>query len=137
MNQIKPHALWVGHAGDGAAIPSLYAAGIRAIVHLAAEEPPVQPPRDFIFCRFPLIDGEGNDAGLLRLAVGSVAELIRQRIPTLVFCGAGMSRSPAVVAAALAKIRKIGLDECLKQVTEHHAADVSPGLWNDLHHAML
>lgn len=135
MNQIKPYAIWIGHTGEGSAVQSLFAAGIRAIVHLAVEEPAIQPPREFIYLRFPLLDGEGNDARLLRLAVGSVAELVKQKFPTLVCCGAGMSRSPAVVAAALSKVQKTGLDESLKNVTDHHAADVSPGFWNDLHHA--
>ena len=35
------------------------------------------------------------------LAIATLANLIRRRSPTLVCCGAGMSRAPAVAAAAL------------------------------------
>jgi hypothetical protein len=95
MHQIKPHLLWIGHAGDGRDIPAIIDTGIRAIVQLAMEEPPLLPPRDLIFCRFPLLDGTGNDPVLLRLAIHAVAILQRSRIATLVCCGGGMSRSPA------------------------------------------
>ena len=132
MNQITPYQLWVGHAGDGRAFQELFEKGIRAIVQLAAEEAPIQAPRDFILFRFPLDDGSGNDPDLLSLAITSVAGLISKNLPTLVCCGAGMSRSPAVVAAALSLVEHCSLEECLKTVTEHHPADVLPGFWDDV-----
>jgi hypothetical protein len=124
MDKIKPYNvynLWVGHAGDCRAFRELLDKGIRAIVQLAIEEPPVEPPRELIYYRFPLLDGDGNDA--------AVAALIRRGIPTLVCCGAGMSRSPAIAAAALSVIEQIEPDECLRRVAEYLRADVSPGLW--------
>jgi hypothetical protein len=132
MNQIKPHSLWVGHAGDGRDFQQLFEQGIRAVVQLAAEELPIQAPRDFILFRFPLDDGSGNDSDVLSMAVASVAGLISKKLPTLVCCGAGMSRSPAVVAAALSLAEGRELDDCLKSVTSHHAADVLPGFWQDV-----
>ena len=132
MDKIKPYSLyslWVGHAGDCRAFRELLDKGIRAIVQLAIEEPPVEPPRELIYCRFPLVDGEDNDADLLSLAIGSVAALIRRGIPTLVCCGAGMSRSPAIAAAAISMVEQVEPDECLRRVAEHLRADVSPGLW--------
>ena len=78
--------------------------GIKAIVQLAMEEPPLQPPRELVYLRFPLLDGTGNDPNMLHLAISCVATLIRQGTPTLVCCGGGMSRSPAVVAAALSTV---------------------------------
>jgi hypothetical protein len=66
MNQIKPHLVWVGHAGDGRAFQSIFANGIRAIVQLAIEEPTIQAPRELVYMRFPLLDGEGNDRDLIR-----------------------------------------------------------------------
>jgi hypothetical protein len=69
MNNIKPYQLWIGHAGDGRAIQDAFDKGIRAIVQLAIEEPPIQSPRSMIFCRFPLLDGSGNDPGLLYIAI--------------------------------------------------------------------
>ena len=104
MNQIKPHPIWIGHAGDGRAFRAIFDAGIRAIVQLAVEEPPIQPPRELIYQRYPLLDGEGNDRAVLRLAIEAVAGLMEAVVPTLVCCGAGMSRSPGIAAAALSAV---------------------------------
>src|SRR5437879_5630448 len=102
MNQIKPYPLWLGHAGDRRDFRPALDAGIQALVELSREEPPADPPRELIYCRFPLLDGAGNDENLLELAINTLAGLIRKRIPTLVCCDMGLSRSPAVAAAALA-----------------------------------
>jgi protein-tyrosine phosphatase len=134
MNQIKPHALWVGHAGDRRDFRPALDAGIQALVELSREEPPSDPPRDLIYCRFPLLDGAGNDENLLDLAINAVASLIRMRIPTLVCCDMGLSRSPAVAAAALALAHREPPEACLKRVVVEHRSDVSPGLWNEITH---
>jgi hypothetical protein len=132
MDRIEPYQLWIGHAGDGRAYQETTDRGIRAIVQLAITEPPLQPPREFVYCRIPLLDGCGNDAALLHLAINIVATLILHGTPTLVCCGAGMSRSPAIAAAAIARVEGLDLDECLRRVTKFRVADVSPGLWNDI-----
>jgi hypothetical protein len=132
MNQIAPHPLWVGHAGAAADYRKIFDTGIRALVHLAAEELPAHPPRELIYTRIPLVDGPGNRTDILFLATSTVATLVRLRIPTLVFCGVGMSRSPAIAAAALAMIHQEAPEECLKRVTQHHPSDVSPGLWSEI-----
>jgi protein-tyrosine phosphatase len=136
MNQIKPYSLWIGTSADGRAFRELFDQGIRAIVQLAAEEAPIQAPRDFILFRIPLDDGNGNDSDVLSLAIRSVGQLNSKGLPTLVCCGAGMSRSPTVAAAALSLVEHRGLEDSLKTVTEHHAADVSPGLWEDVRKAV-
>src|SRR5438128_271779 len=102
MNQFVPHLLWLGHAGDGRDFRRLFDSGIKALIDLAMEEPPTQPPRELIYCRFPLLDGAGNDAQLLLLATQTVMALLQRHVPTLVCCANGMSRSPAIAAAALA-----------------------------------
>ena len=132
MHQIEPYQLWVGHAGDGRALQEALDRGIRAIVQLAMADLPLQPPRELVYCRIPLLDGAGNDPGLLQLAVNNVAALLRQGTPTLVCCGAGMSRSPAIVAAALSIVEQADVDECLKRVTSRDGADVSPGFWEEV-----
>src|SRR5258708_1657799 len=76
--------------------------GLEAVVRRAGEDPPLQPPRELIYCRFPLLDGSGNRGELLSVAVRTVGTLLERKLPTLVCCGAGMSRSPAIAAAALA-----------------------------------
>jgi hypothetical protein len=132
MNQIRPHLLWIGHVGEGEAFGRLFDLGIEAVVQLAAEEPPLALPRDLILCRFPLLDGIGNRPALLSLAVETTAALVRERTPTLICCGAGMSRSPAVASAALSLAYGGPPEEWLKSVAEHHAIDVSPGLWEEV-----
>jgi hypothetical protein len=132
MNEIAPYSVWVGNAADGRAFPELFERGIQAIVQLAAEEPPIPTPRDMALCRFPLEDGSGSDVDLLSLAITSVAHLISRGVPTLVCCGGGMSRSPAVVAAALAVIENREPGDALKFVTTQHPADVLPGFWDEV-----
>jgi protein-tyrosine phosphatase len=132
MTQIMPYPLWVGHAGEGAEFRQVFDAGIKALVQLAAEELPSQPPRELIFCRIPLVDGAGNRPEMLTLAIGTVANLLRRHFSVLVSCGAGMSRSPAIAAAALAIVHRLSPEQCLQRVVKHHPSDVSPALWNEI-----
>ena len=132
MNQIQPHPVWVGHAGEDRDYRQIFDTGIKALVDLAAEEPPAQPPRDLIYCRFPLLDGTGNQPELLLLALSTVANLVKNHTPTLVCCGGGVSRAPAVVAGALALIQQESPEECLQEVVRQHPSDVSPGLWSEV-----
>ena len=132
MNQISPHPLWLGHVGEGEAFRRLFDLGIEAVVQLAAEEPPLPLPRELILCRFPLLDGVGNRPAILALAVETAAALVRGRTPTLLCCGAGMSRSPAVAAAALTLAYGGTPEDWLKSVAENHPSDVSPGLWDEI-----
>jgi protein-tyrosine phosphatase len=132
MRQVVPHLLWLGHVGDARDLRRVFEAGVTALVDLAREEPPLATHRELIYCRFPLEDGTDNPPGLLRLAVRTVVELVSAHTPTLVFCGAGMSRTPAVVAVALAVLTGRSPEECLEQLKEIGPADVSPGLWQDV-----
>ena len=132
MRRLTPYSVWVGHAGDGIAFRELFDLVIRAVVQLAAEEAPIQIPREFVYLRFPLIDGVGNDPELLDLAIRSVESLIRKEIPTLVCCGAGMSRSTAIVAAALMTLRSEEIEKCLEFVIKSSPVDLSAGLFADI-----
>jgi hypothetical protein len=132
MKQIIPYSLWLGHAGDGRDFRQVLDSGIKAVVQLAAEESPLQLPRDLIFCRFPLLDGPGNDPTRLYLAATTVANLLEKRVAALVVCGGGMSRSPSIAAAALAMVYQESPEDCLKKIAEHHPSDVDPGLWNEV-----
>ena len=133
MHRIQPEQLWLGHVGDVRNIREIYNVGIRALVDLAINEPLPELPRDLIYCRFPLTDGSGNAESLIRIAVETAAMLIQSATPTLVFCSAGLSRTPAIAAAALSLVRKQPLDECLKTLSQSLAHDVSPTLWQDIH----
>jgi protein-tyrosine phosphatase len=129
MNQILPYSLWVGHARDGGDVRPLFDAGIKAIVQLAEEEPPVVTARELICCCFPLVDGTGNDTEVLVLALQTLAALIRRRMPTLVCCGGGVSRAPTIAAAGLALAHSETPEDCLERVVRHHRSDVTPGFW--------
>jgi len=134
MKQILNHSLWIGHAADGRNTRLLLDVGIQAVVQLALEELPLAPPRELIYLRFPLLDGEDNEPALLIQAMQTVARLLQTRIPTLVCCGGGLSRSPAIVAAALALDDADGkeLDAWLEKMAHLGPIDVSPGLWRDI-----
>lgn len=136
MKQITPYQLWVGHAGDGRAPPVIVDNGIKAVVQLAVEELALQLPRELIYLRYPLLDGSGNKPLLLRLAIDGVAKLVEAGTPTLVCCGGGMSRSPAVIAAALAIVERTDLDEVLARMLRSHPADISPALWAEVRRLM-
>jgi protein-tyrosine phosphatase len=132
MRRIEGYALWLGHAGDLANPQSIIASGILVIVDLALNEAPATLPRDFAYCRFPLTDGTGNPCWLIQVAIQTVACLARAGTPTLVCCGAGLSRSPCIAGAAVAFVRGCALEEGLKLVLQSGPADVSPGLWSEI-----
>ena len=136
MREISPYRLWIGHRGDTGDLRQLFDSGIEAIVDLAIEEAPIVVSRAWVYCRLPLIDGEGNPGWLLQMAVEITANLLRQEKPTLVCCGAGMSRSPAIVAMALQCLNGRSSVECLADVGRNGPGDVSPGLWFELQAAI-
>jgi protein-tyrosine phosphatase len=136
LRKVTGYPLWLGHVGDVRDASKLVEAGISAVVDLALNEPSATLPREFLYCRFPLIDGPGNPRPLLRMAVETVASLLRSDTPTLVYCGAGMSRSPAVAGAAIALVRGCPLAEGLNVVLESGVGDISPGLWAEIEEAM-
>jgi hypothetical protein len=132
MNRVEPYPLWLGHAGEGRDFRGVFDAGIEAVVQVAAEEQPPRPPRDLICCHFPLLDGTGNRSVLVALAIRTVATFLEMRLPTLLLCGGGVSRSPAIAAAALSLIYGKPLEDCLQEIVSHHPSDVSPGFWGEV-----
>jgi protein-tyrosine phosphatase len=96
------------------------------------EEPVLQAPRELVYCRIPLVDGGDNRPASLTLAVSTVCSLLRMRIPTLVCCSGGMSRAPAVAAAALALTEGAEPDQCLQRIVTGHPHDVSLPLWQHI-----
>jgi protein-tyrosine phosphatase len=117
-------------------LPRLLEQGITVVVDLALDEPPAVLSREMVYCRFPLVDGTGNPIWLLRSAVMTVANLLRESVPTLVSCSAGISRAPAVAAAALAIATDRPLEECLEKVMLSRGGDVSPGFWRSVKEAI-
>jgi protein-tyrosine phosphatase len=122
----------LGHVGDVRDLRAILATGILAVVDLALNEPPATITRELVYCRFPLVDGIGNPPWLLRATVDCVVGLLHSRTPSLVYCSNGMSRSPIIAAAAIARVRGCPPAEALALVGESGPADVSPGLWAEV-----
>jgi protein-tyrosine phosphatase len=135
MRPIGTEPLWIGHAGDMRDPRAILSAGIEAVIELADNEPFANLPRELIRLRFPLSDGGENPAWLLRLATNSLAALIQARVPTLVCCANGMSRSVSIAAAGLSRARGIPLDAALQDIARNGPADVSPALLGQLRRA--
>ncbi|HBI43075.1 MAG TPA: protein tyrosine phosphatase [Planctomycetales bacterium] len=128
MRQVAGRPLWIGHVGDTRRPRVLLDAGIGAVIELADGEPLAILPRELVRCRFPLTDGGGNPSWLVRLAMESVAGLLRAGVPTLVCCGCGMNRSVSLAAGGLALAEGRALRETLAEVARSGPADVSPEL---------
>lgn len=131
MREIIPARIWIGNARDASDVKGILENEIAAIVQLAIEEPPIIYPRELISCRYPLVDGEGNPMGLLRVAIFTVSLHLLAKIPVLVTCGSGMSRSPVIAAAAIASTKNESPDEWLKRIAVTGPHDVSPNLWSE------
>jgi hypothetical protein len=136
MRHISDYPLWLGHAGDARDKHELMRLGIGAVVDLAVEEPPAVAGHEMVYCRFPLIDGAENPPWLLRAAIDMATTLLRQKVPTLIACGGGVSRSPAIAAAALVKLGRPSLQDALLYLAGFGHCDVSAGLLQDVVNVM-
>ena len=133
MRTILPDQLWIGNAADTHNVSALYDAGVMAVVDLAREESISPLPREFLYFRIPLVDGSGNSHTSLTLALEITRSLLQKQIPFMVACGAGMSRSPAIAATALALHRGETPEEVLKEITTDKPHDVAPMFWSAVH----
>lgn len=132
MREIIPQVLWTGNAREARDVSAVLRLGIVAVVDLAIEEGPIAFPRDIAYCRSPLVDGSGNPRALLKAAVETTTTFIQEKMPTLVTCSGGMSRSPAIVAAALARKERADLHKTLDWVAGSGPRDVSASFWADV-----
>jgi len=129
VREVIPSELWIGGAGDIADPKSLYDVGIEAVLHLASSTLPASLSRETVYCRIPLIDGAENSPERLKFVIETGVSLLRNKVPTLIACSAGMSRSPSITAAVLSLIRQQPADAVLAEILDGAPADVSPGLW--------
>ena len=132
MQQIQPDLLWIGNAGDLRDPSALHRLGIVAVVDVAFEQPISNLPRELIYCRFPLIDGGGNDRSVLLQAIRTTAELITGGKKTLIACSAGMSRSPSIAVFALASFLKKDPTELAEELSRETTLELSGSLWKEL-----
>lgn len=136
MRQIGHRSLWVGHAGDLRDPSALLSTGVEAVIELADNEPLATLPRELIRCRFPISDSGDSPPWLLRLAVESVAALLKADVPTLVCCSNGLNRSVCVAAGAVAQATGLPFESALIEAAQSGPADVSPRLVAELRAAL-
>lgn len=137
MWQLVPYRLWVGNALEARDVSGLLRRDFSAVVDLAMNEPPIVLPRELMSCRFPLHDGFGNSKGFIQAAIRAVESMLRSNIPTLLACSAGLSRSPAIAAAAVALVEGLDPSDALQRIVHGRPHDVSPTLWSDVAAACL
>lgn len=110
-----------------ASIPE--AKGFSAILNVAAQSS-YEPPEGIEYRKIPLKDDGSNDCDEIDRAVDSLHELIQQGHRVLVHCRAGVSRSPSVVAAYLAKYEGHTLNSAMEVVkNSRRIADPGDELW--------
>ena len=136
MYELLPDRLYLGNALDARDPRKLFDQEIQAVVDVAWDEPPASLPRDLIYCRFPLVDGEGNAPALLTACIENTVGLLRVDFRTLVSCSAGMSRSPTIAAFALAGLLSIAPEEALARVAAVRTLELHPRLWASVLSAM-
>ncbi|MGE0610655.1 MAG: dual specificity protein phosphatase family protein [Pirellulales bacterium] len=135
LREIEPRRLYLGNAATLRDLDSLFANQIAAVLDLALNEPPARLAREMIYCRIPIDDGAGNGPERISAALRCLVALVEGNFPVLVACSAGMSRSPALAAAALAIVTKTSPDDCLAKIAKDAPCDVSPALWADVKRA--
>lgn len=132
MREVLKNRLWIGNARDARDPAALFAREITAVIDLAANETPANLPREFVYCRIPLIDGAESDASRISLAIRLLLCLLETEHRVLLSCSAGMSRSPAIAAAALSIIERTSPETCLEDIAASGPHDVSPGFWSSV-----
>ncbi len=132
MRRIPDYSLWLGNASDARDRFQLFHHEITAVIDLAMEEPPATTGHEMVYGRFPLVDGTENPKWMLQAAIDLTVSLLRANVPTLVSCGAGMSRSPVIAAAALVKLGRPSIEEALTYLANYGRCDVSMALLHDI-----
>lgn len=134
IRSIHSNVLYLGNAFDARDLTRLYEHEIVAVVDLAINEVPAQLAREMIYCRFPIVDGDGSSEAVIEMAIRTTVLLLQLQQRTLIACSAGMSRSPAVAAAALALLTNRPPEDCLLDIVANAPHDVSPTLWRRIKH---
>jgi protein-tyrosine phosphatase len=75
-----------------------------------------------------LIDGPGNDLRVFAGAVESLMYLVQTQPPVLVQCHAGRSRSVAIVAGYLVRMKDMDPDEAVREVVAKREANLAAAL---------
>ena len=121
--------LFIGDAISARDLKQIYDHSFRAVIDLAANEPPAVLGRDIIYCRFPMSDDGSNELAVISTAIVCLKSFLDSEFRTLVACSAGMSRSPLIGAAAISLLTEDSLRECLLHSAADAPHDVSPSLF--------
>ena len=133
MFRSTPHKdLYVADAIAARDLRQIYDHQIKAVVDLAANEPPAVLGRDIVYCRFPLADDASNDDALVETAILCLRSLLERDLRSLVACSAGMSRSPLIAAAANSLMSGNSLRSCLTALIEGAPHDVSQAMFSSV-----
>ncbi|WP_372368315.1 dual specificity protein phosphatase family protein [Candidatus Uabimicrobium sp. HlEnr_7] len=77
---------------------------------------------------FNFIDGYGNSIQLFTRAVDTLADFIENNSPVLVYCHAGRSRSPSIVAGYFIKYQNMDVDKAVNLISKKRQINIATGL---------
>ena len=132
MREVLPNRLYIGNAMDARDVRLLFERQISAVVDLALNETPAQLSHEMVYCRVPITDGDENSDVVIETAFRTIILLLEFDFRILVACSAGMSRSPAIAAAAIALFTTCHPKDCLLTIMKESSHDVSPALWESV-----
>ena len=108
---IVPNLVWLGGTSDAQDIKAVKENGIKAIINLRTTRLRGVEGCDMHW--HPLIDWYGNHPEMFADAVNKLIQLQKDKVPTLVHCHMGISRSPTVLATWFALDTGITFDEAI------------------------
>jgi predicted protein tyrosine phosphatase len=114
--------LFVGTSADAGDQSQLAEHDITTVVSLTHSEPDGGFPASLTVHRRPMMDGPQNDHETFTTAVRDVLSEREVDERVLVHCSAGASRSPAVVATALALSTELTLEGAFQRLAERRSA---------------
>ncbi len=121
IRRVGKQNLYLGN--EHAADPGQHDQSFRYVLSLSTNDHPLTTHHH------PLDDGPGNDWTEFEAAVDTARRLSRRDCPVLIHCKAGISRSSAVIATALAAEESRPLHDALSAVLQARpSATLNPAL---------
>lgn len=124
MEQITDN-LYIGNLREAGRPKTYTDHDITAVLNLCNLDPVRPYPEYLIIARQPLIDGEQNKLVDFEVAIKQLLELLNREEQIFVHCGAGVSRSCAVTATALAYEHGISIEDAVEWIAREKP-DVNP-----------
>jgi atypical dual specificity phosphatase len=116
--------LYVGNLKDAEQVADANPMGIAAVISLCAEAPGAHG-KQLSYTSIPIDDSGPVSARKFEAVMSAIATAVR-RGKVLVHCGAGMSRSPILLAAWLHRCGYADFDTALREISEAREIDPSP-----------